>query len=141
MKNILFVTMTLALLNTANAQDEILGEWVANEGKTIVEVYKTAEGDYAGKVVWLEQATNEDGEPYKDRKNPDKKLRDREILGLDLLENLEYKEGKWLGTLYSPKKGRTVDAELSVNGKDLDIKVFFRSFSRKVVWTRNELSE
>lgn len=132
--------LVLLLAYTGYAQEEILGEWKPHEGNSIVEIYKTESGECAGKIVWLEKPTDKRGNPHKDLNNPDAALRNRTIIGMDMLENLVYREGVWTGTLYTPKKGRKVDAELSINEDDqLDINVSFRGFSRKVTWTRTEL--
>lgn len=140
MKKILLTLFVLVFAYAGHTQDEILGRWVPPEGNTIVEMYKAESGDYAGKIVWLEKALNNKGEPVKDRMNPDKKLRDRGIMGMDMLENLTYEGGKWYGTLYSPKKGRIVNAELSLRpDNNLDILVSFRGFTKKIEWTKSEL--
>jgi len=140
MKKVILPALIIAFTFTAHAQDEILGGWTPNEGETIIKIYKSESGVYAGKVVWLKEATNKQGEPFKDVKNPNKELRDRTIMGMDMLENLKYDEGNWVGTLYTPKKGRTVDAALSLNEADnLDVNVSFRGFSKTITWTRSDL--
>lgn len=132
--------LALVFALSGYAQDEILGGWATPEGNMIVEIYKAQEGLYAGKVAWLKKPTDKKGNPHKDRMNPDKQLQDRNILGMDMLENLKYTDGKWYGTLYTPKKGRKVDAELNLNKDEkLDINVSFMGFSKTVQWIRTEL--
>ena len=76
----------LAPLAAALAQD-VVGKWKLADGTAIVEVYQ--EGRVGnGKVVWLQHPTEADGTPALDDKNPDPKLRKRQILGLNMLSGL-----------------------------------------------------
>ena len=142
MYRVLTASIMLLLASPGYSQDEIVGLWKPNEGSTIVEIFQKESGQYAGKVVWLEEPADKKGVPHKDKMNPDKSLRDRNLLGIEMLENLEYRDGKWNGTLYSPKKGRKVNAVLTINaGNQLDVNVSFRGFTKKLVWTRTALPE
>lgn len=142
MKKLLLVGLIATLVTPAFSQEEIEGIWLAAEGNTKVEIYKKDDQHYAGKIVWLKKPTNKKGEPHRDTKNPDKSLRDQTIMGLHLLDNLEYKNGKWFGTIYSPKRGKTLDAVVELNQSDaLDISITYLSFSRSQEWTRTSLSE
>jgi uncharacterized protein (DUF2147 family) len=143
MKKVIFATFLLSVFTIpAYSADDISGIWLAGEGKTKVEIYKKDSNHYCGKIVWLEQTTNKQGEPLTDKNNPDRSLRDRPIMGLHMLENLEYKNGKWYGSIYTPKRGRTLDAVLMLENADkIIVQVSYRSISRKQVWTRTDISQ
>ncbi|MEO1054497.1 MAG: DUF2147 domain-containing protein [Bacteroidota bacterium] len=141
MKKTLLATALITIFSIpAFCQQDIEGIWLAGEGNTKVEIYKKDNQQYAGKIVWMKKPINKKGEPHKDKMNPDKSLRDRTLMGLHLLENLTYKNGKWHGTIYSPKRGKTLDAVVALDGADqLAINVTFRGFSRQQKWERSTL--
>ena len=143
MKRILFSTIgILSLQLTALGQDQLKGYWLPAEGKSIIEIYDKDSDNLNGKIVWLEQPTNKKGEPHKDRMNPDKELQDRPLLGLDMLQDMKYTGVEWKGKLYTPKRGKTLDAVLSlVDENKLKLTVSFRGFTRNQYWTRTKLPD
>ena len=122
MKKILFcMIFMLAPLAAAFAQD-VIGKWKLADGSAIVEVYK--QGDvYNGKIVWLQNPTEADGTPAVDDKNPDAKLRSRQLIGLNMLSNLK-KDGKEYsgGSIYDPGNGKTYNCSMKVEGDVLKVR-------------------
>jgi uncharacterized protein (DUF2147 family) len=124
------------------AQDAILGSWLTEDGASKVEITTTEAADgstvFAGKVVWLEQPTRA-GKPVHDANNSDASLRARPILGLEVLSGFKAgAAGAWSGgTMYSPRKGKSYPAELSLapDGR-LQIEVKAGFVSKTVYWTR-----
>ena len=83
-------TIIIALfagLGIVSAQ-EVIGKWKLDDGSAIVEVYKSGDS-YNGKIVWLKDATMPDGSPVCDLNNPDKSLRSRKLMGLNMLSGLK----------------------------------------------------
>ena len=111
----------LAPLASALAQD-VVGKWKLADGTAIVEVYQ--EGSvFNGKVVWLQHPTEADGTPALDNKNPDPKLRKRQILGLNMLSGLVKKGGEYSGgTIYDPGNGKTYNCSMKVEGDLLKVR-------------------
>ena len=77
----------------------------------------------------------------KDGKNPDEKLRSRELLGAVILKNFKFTGSAWEnGTIYDPKSGKTYDCILKVKdgNKILDIRGFVGTpmFGRTSTWSR-----
>ena len=120
-----------------NPEDAILGTWVNEEQTTHIKIYKE-EGMYFGKIVWLPMTTDPNGNPITDRNNPDSELRERPLLGINILENFEYKNGEWKeGTIYSPTNGRKANPTLELASDDeLIIKIKRGVFRRSTTWTR-----
>ena len=142
MKNVTVVMVSLLLSFGAFGQDEIEGYWLAGEGKSIVEIYSTDAANQNGKIAWMENPTDKKGRPHTDKMNPDKDLRNRPILGLDILKDLAYSDGNWIGKIYVPKRGKTLDVALSLVEQDrLKLTVSFRGFSKNQFWTRTEHPE
>ncbi|MBD8490677.1 DUF2147 domain-containing protein [Echinicola sp. CAU 1574] len=122
------------------AQDgeEILGEWVTSDGSAKLEIEKEEDGFFA-RVVWLANP-NENGAPKLDHQNADRSLRRRPILGLKIIEDLHYKDGKWVnGELYDPESGETYSCQLKLDDKGvLEVRGYLGMpvFGRSVFWKR-----
>jgi uncharacterized protein (DUF2147 family) len=119
------------------SQDAIVGTWLTEKQDSKIEIARNGT-TYAGKVIWLKQPTR-DGKPLHDAKNPNHQLRDRPILGLEILSGFRYSgDATWSkGAIYSPQTGSTFPAELSLVSNDrLDIKVKDGIFFKHVAWTR-----
>ncbi len=119
----LFVGMMFMLtsLCAVLAQD-VVGKWKLEDGSAIVEVYK--QGDvYNGKIVWLQHPTETDGSPAVDNKNPDPKLRSRQLIGLNMLIGLKKVGGEYSGgSIYDPGNGKTYNCSMKVEGDVLKVR-------------------
>lgn len=120
-KIILSIAALIMPMAGAFAQD-VIGKWKLEDGTAIVEVYKS--GDvYNGKIIWLEKPTEKDGSPAKDTNNPDSKLRNREILGLNMLHGLKKDGNKYSGgKIYDPGNGKTYNCSMQVSGDVLKVR-------------------
>ena len=122
MRKILFcVVFVLTSVCAAMAQD-VVGKWKLEDGSAIVEVYKV--GDvYNGKIVWLQHPTEADGSPAVDEKNPDSKLRSRQLIGLNMLSGLKQVGGEYSGgSIYDPGNGKTYNCSMKVEGDVLKVR-------------------
>ena len=122
MKRIILCAIALIMpFATALVQD-VIGKWKLADGTAIVEVYKSGDS-FNGKIVWLQNPTDSDGTPAKDDNNPDKNLRSRQIMGLNMLSGLkktgdEYSGGK----IYDPGNGKTYNCSMKVEGDVLKVR-------------------
>jgi uncharacterized protein (DUF2147 family) len=139
---IAFALLLALAARAAAPQDAIVGTWLTEDGGSKVEVSATRASDggsvYSGKVVWLKDPTR-NGKPLVDAKNDDASLRDRPVLGLEILSGFKANgAGAWTGgTLYSPRNGKSFPADLSLlaDGR-LEVKVKAGIVTRTVNWTR-----
>lgn len=119
----LFATMMIvfAPLCAVFAQD-VAGKWKLEDGSAIVEVYR--QGDvYNGKIVWLQHPTEADGTPAVDDKNPDAKLRSRQLIGLNMLSGLKKVNEEYSGgSIYDPGNGKTYNCSMKVEGDVLKVR-------------------
>lgn len=53
--------------------------------------------------------------PRPDRKNAKPELRDRPLIGLQLLTNYRFRKGRWRGDFYDPGSGRTYSSHIRVD--------------------------
>ena len=120
-KLILTLAMLVMPLAAALAQ-EVTGKWKLEDGTAIVEVYR--QGDvYNGKIVWLQNPTEADGSPAVDSENPDKSLRSRKLIGLNMLSNLKKNGGEYTGgSIYDPGNGKTYNCSMKVDGDVLHVR-------------------
>ncbi len=73
-----------------------------------------------GKIIWLEEPKNAQGEDKKDINNQDPKLRHKPLMGLDMLKNFEMEDTDHYinGTIYNPEDGDTYQSNLSLDDQD-----------------------
>lgn len=116
MKYLLAIVLLVTTLNinAQNNPDAILGKWESTEKNLVVEVYKQGNA-FKAKIIWFHDVddTITPVEQRLDIKNPDKTLRSRKIIGLDVLSGLVYdvKQKRWeKGRIYDSSSGRTWDA-------------------------------
>jgi uncharacterized protein (DUF2147 family) len=114
---------------------------VTSEGESQIRIFRATNGKYYGRIEWLEEKEDREKE---DTKNPDEKLRERKILGIQLLNAFVYNktEERWEnGTIYDPDNGKTYDCfmwfeddpdVLFIKGYVLGMKFL----GRQTKWTR-----
>lgn len=141
MKN-LFLAIALMLVAPfvmGQTADDILGIWLTEGGKSKVEVFKK-EGKYYAKIIWLKTPNYEDGTPKVDKHNPDESLNTRKVLGIEILQGLEWDDDEFEdGEIYDPESGKTYSCEAEFDGMDtLNVRGFigFSLIGRTTVWTR-----
>lgn len=122
MKKIIFSTILMLFpLMSAFAQD-VIGRWKLEDGTAIVEVYKNGDS-FNGKIVWLAKPTEADGTPAVDNNNPDKALRSRQLIGLNMLSNLKKNGTEYSGgSIYDPGNGKTYNCSMKVEGDVLKVR-------------------
>ena len=140
MRNFLILTIgTAVFLFGAKPQDGIEGVWLSENGQMKVEIYENGDVQ-SGKIVWLAEPTDSRGALKLDENNPEKKLRDRPLMGMDIMEGLQFRNGQWEGSLYAAKRGVTTDVKVRKAKEDeLLITVSYRGFSRQQTWKRASL--
>jgi uncharacterized protein (DUF2147 family) len=137
-KSIAFLVCLLLIQSNLFANstaDTILGEWISELKDGKITIFK--QGDrYFGKISWGKTPGK------KDIKNPDTRLRNRDLVGTVILKDFEFTGGSWEnGTIYDPHSGKTYDCILKVkdNNQKLDIRGFVgvAMFGRTATWSRN----
>ena len=122
MKKIFLSIIMLAAMSAASFAQDVVGKWKLDDGTAIVEIYKSGDA-YNGKIVWLAEPTNPDGTPVLDDKNPDKTLRSRKIMGLNMLSGLKPAGGEFSGgKIYDPGNGKTYNCSMKVEGDVLKVR-------------------
>lgn len=117
----------LSLLTSATviANDDIVGLWLNSSGKVHVEIYKV-QGKFYGRVIQLKEPTDRNGFLKVDKKNPDKQLQTKPIVGLVVLSDLVYSQAdkQWKnGNIYNPEDGRFYKCQIELkNNNTMDVR-------------------
>lgn len=98
-----------------NEADKIIGLYWSPQKDARIEIYKKGI-TYFGKTVWA-------AIPRKDTQNPNQQLRQRNLLGLDILTNFTYEDGGYKdGKVYDPNNGKTYSCKMTLDGVNLKVK-------------------
>ncbi|MNY24982.1 hypothetical protein D3C86_1587320 [compost metagenome] len=124
MKKLLLFTLVACFFSVASfaqsGADAINGTWFNKDKDAKIQIFKKG-NEYFGKIIWLKNPKNEQGQDKKDDKNPDDNLKKRTINGLEILKSFKYdtSDEKWSeGTIYDPKSGKTYDCKLTLKDKN-----------------------
>ena len=109
---------TLIASTPAVADNEIFGEWLAENGKTRISTYPCVDDNKAvcSAITWLKN-------PRKDTNNVDPTLRTRDLIGVEVAKNMRPSgKNRWKGSVYSSKKGEIFPSTARLKGGILVIK-------------------
>lgn len=127
-KLVLILLISIAILPVfAQGADRILGLWFNGEKSSKIEISQAEDGSYVGKIVWLKKPLDKAEKPKTDNKNPNKELRNRPLMELQVLSGLSYDgKGKYSGgRIYDPKSGKTYSAKAEMlNNNTLALRGF-----------------
>ena len=124
----------LLLPLSAQAASPITGRWVTQSKDGVVEVYPCGES-ICGKLSKF-LVSPPAGPGAKDINNPDKALRNRTILGMNVLTGFKAAGDEWKGQIYDPKSGKTYRS-IVYKGKsgNLVVKGCIGPFCQAQTWT------
>jgi uncharacterized protein (DUF2147 family) len=115
MKTLLTIVLIMAFSVAGFAQvDKIVGKWKTIDDKdgsekSIVNIYKAANGKYFGKIEKLFK------EPEKLCTECEGALKNQPVFGMTIVNNMIEKEGKLTGgTILDPKNGKVYKCNMSV---------------------------
>jgi uncharacterized protein (DUF2147 family) len=99
--------------------DQIIGTWMASDKNIVVQVYKDGDS-FKASIVWFDDSDDKSKpmDARLDYKNPDKSLRTRKVLGMQVLRNLEYNpnSNSWEnGVIYDAKNGHEWTSYASID--------------------------
>ena len=139
------ITLSISLLFSFNllAQSEsdvILGDWYNQEKDAVIKIYKEEE-KYHGKIIWMLNPLDENGNPKTDPLNPDESLQSRSRMGMIIMYNFKYDgDNEWdNGNIYDPKSGNEYSGTMTLTSENrLDLRgyVGIPLFGRTSNWSR-----
>lgn len=135
--------MVFLLINISvfaqTTEDKIIGIWEteAKDGK--MKIYKSGD-EYRGKLLWGKDIVEKDGKTSKkDIKNPNPKLRSRNIVGITFLTGLKYNGERYEGAkIYSSENGKMYDGYMWLEDDKLHLRGYlgFSWLGQTTQWHR-----
>lgn len=121
--------------------EKLVGVWQPSDGRSYIKIDKIGNKFY-GRIVWLKEPLNEEGQPKVDKNNPDESLRSTPLKGYRILKDFVFDEedGIWKdGTIYDPKNGVTYNCKIELTEENkIEVRGYVGTavFGRTDVWTR-----
>lgn len=140
----LAASLLVAAPRPAAAQAQSLtGRWASQGFGSIVD-FQPCQIDAAticGRIRWLWDVDEPDGRPRVDSRNPDRSLRARPLVGIEIIRGFrESAPGVWTGgSLYNPDDGRTYSGTIRLRQGALYLQgCALGLFCQTQVWRRPE---
>ncbi|HCL06927.1 MAG TPA: DUF2147 domain-containing protein [Chitinophagaceae bacterium] len=137
--SVLFLCVATAFCNDKENPDAIIGTWLNATGKGHIQIYKQG-NKYFGKLVWLKEPNDEQGNPKVDSKNPNASLKTKPLIGATILRDFVFDDDEWnSGRIYDPQNGKDYKCFLRLkDSKTLLVRgyVGVSLLGRTETWTR-----
>ena len=126
-------------IQTASAQPAqlALGVWADEDGKSNIEISNCG-GTLCGRVVWLREPYNQNGQPKTDINNPDARQRNRPLIGMTIISGLQPDDDEQLkGQVYNAEDGKVYDLYLKPERATMEVEGCFAIIlCGSQTWTR-----
>lgn len=139
---VFLAAILLATTAWGTGPDDVLGVWKTAGGRSEVEIFRCGD-KLCGRIVgllhpnYMNSKDGPVGTPKTDRKNPDPALRNRPIIGLQVMEGLTAAgDNQWeRGACYDPESGNTYKCKMRMESPErlklrgyIGISLFGRSY-------------
>lgn len=113
------ILLALSLSTGTSLADDPSGTWRMASGKVTVRLTPCG-GGFCGTVVALKRPLDKNGNPKRDKENPNPSLRDRPVIGLTIMANMmPAGDNRWSGTIYNPDDGKSYRSKLKLQSSNL----------------------
>jgi len=132
-KFILIILSSIFLVFADFKESDIEGLWLTSKKDGKFEIYKK-NGKFHGKLVWSKTPNK------KDENNPNEKLKNRKLIGCEILTNFEWNGEEYIdGEIYNPRNGKTYSCKMWLKDKNtlkVNGYVGFSFIGEERTWTR-----
>ena len=119
------------------AETSSSGLWKLSSGKLTVKVEQCYGNKLCAKVAELAHPLRDDGTPKLDENNPNKSLRTRPVIGIQLIDGMSPTgPNSWKGKIYNADDGHTYSAYAKLNGNALSVKGCWGPFCKNLEFAR-----
>ena len=137
---ILAISAALTSGTIAGPMPREAGVWIDDSGDGAVNIAPCGAA-LCGRIVWLKDLMNDQGEPKHDRFNPDASKHARPICGLQVIGQLKPVEAGGFdeGWVYDPKEGKSYSVAIALAGADrLQVTGYLgvKLLGKTMQWTR-----
>ncbi|HEX8018772.1 DUF2147 domain-containing protein [Mucilaginibacter sp.] len=120
------IVLIIAFTTTVKAQtaeNAIAGTWESDKKDVRLEFFKSG-NEYQAKLLWGNKIVESDGKTSKkDAKNPDEKLRSRNIIGIVSVTGLKWDGEEFTGgKIYNPPSGDTYRCKVWIKDGKLNLR-------------------
>lgn len=132
-----FIVLILLFLRPSTPES-IQGIWLSSDQEVKIRIYQKTDKKFYGQIIWFKESPD-NGKFPNDIKNPDPALRQRKIIGLEILKDFYYDapSQKWKnGTIYHPQHGKTFRGLMWLQGQELQIRGYWGLLYRTNSWTK-----
>ena len=122
----------LTILSLPASAQDATGTWLTASGETRVRIAPCG-GAVCGTIVWVKNTG------AKDENNPNAALKNRNLVGVNMIQMKPAGDRKWSGTLYNPQDGKTYSGTMTLSGNMLTTAgcVMGGLICRSVKWNRS----
>ncbi|MEJ0063931.1 MAG: DUF2147 domain-containing protein [Alphaproteobacteria bacterium] len=117
----------------------VKGVWLTEDKSGAVELYPCGQ-ELCGKFYWLKPDPNDAPAADMDDKNPDPKLRNRPLCGMQFMGGFTEADGKFSGGwIYSPRHGTKFSSEIRPQSPDaIELRGYVLTplLGQSQIWTR-----
>ena len=144
MKHLIFLFFLSSFVFSQHTQKDpntgVISKYSSN-GNILERYTLDSNGKYHGKITWMLNPLDENGNPKTDPLNPDESLQSRSRMGMVIMYSFEYdSDNKWdNGNIYDPKSGNEYSGTMTLTSKNrLDLRgyVGIPIFGRTSNWSR-----
>lgn len=106
----------------AQLREAAFGVWADEDGEAWIEI-ALCQDKLCGRIVWLKEPLDENGQPHVDKNNPDPALQSRPILGLMIMTGLQPNPERTHleGQVYNSRNGKVYDVYLTPKGQTMHV--------------------
>jgi len=128
--------LMLASAGVARAAPQVTGNWIVQDRSAVIAIEQCGSG-LCGRIA--KALVIKPNYPKTDVHNPNKALRNRPLIGLQILSGFTPKANRWdAGTIYDPESGKSYKSILRVNADgSLRVSGCVLVFCQSQRWTRN----
>ncbi|MEL7128127.1 MAG: DUF2147 domain-containing protein [Pseudomonadota bacterium] len=141
MRPVLLSFAAMALAGFANGDpSDVAGHWLTEAGNAIVTIADCGDATPCGNVTWADLT---EAPTDKDVNNPDAALRDRPLIGLQMLWGFSRRNDRWRrGRIYDPEAGKTYGSGIRLTDEgELAVKGCIGPVCRTQIWTPIDASD
>lgn len=137
----IIIFVFVSIFTSAQTKTDIVGEWYTSDKNALVTIFIDGE-TISGKTTWMKEPRDSKGKLKVDKKNPDENLRNRQRLGLKIMQGFVYKGNSiWEdGKIYKPTNGKTYGGTATLVDKNtLELEGYLISLpfiGKTSTWTR-----
>lgn len=133
--------LVLAATSSTALAADLRGVWLTEDKEAVLTI-SDCDGQPCGRIIWLDNATDQSGSLRRDQHNPDSAKQSQRICGLVVINDLEPSGADtWDGSVYNPQDGKTYSANITVlSDEELKVRAYIGLpiFGRSQTWTRVE---